>query len=162
MEALDLSIRPPRSPYAQMHGIYMMPRTIDKMRAQLPGGKLGPYSLGTTFGPGLSILLLEGLGVSEEDLFQFVQQVRAEEEIADWLRRTFDLPSKTHINEMLLGPTVEDALSLIPGPVFHEFYPAAKNRPKTTPMFDVLLEDDRLMFPAYFDGESRGNSSLNI
>jgi hypothetical protein len=157
MEALDLSIRPPRSPYAQMHGIYMVPRTIDKMRAQLPGGKLGPYSLRTTFGPGLSILLLEGLGVSEEDLFQFVQQVRAEEEIADWLRRT--QPSKTRINEMLLGATVEDVLRLIPAPVFDEFYPAAKNRPKTTSMFDVLLEDDRLTFPAYFGGRPSGNSS---
>lgn len=63
MEALDLSVRPPRSPYAQMQGIYMVPRTIDKMRAQLPGGKLGPYSLTTPFGPGLSILLPGRLGI---------------------------------------------------------------------------------------------------
>ena len=62
MEALDLSIRPPRSPYAQMHGLYMMPRTIDKMRAQLPGGKLGPYSLRTTFGPGAKHLAYRGVG----------------------------------------------------------------------------------------------------
>jgi mannose-6-phosphate isomerase-like protein (cupin superfamily) len=45
MEPLDLSVRPPRSPYAQMHGIYMVPRTIDKIRAQLPGGNLGPRYL---------------------------------------------------------------------------------------------------------------------
>ena len=133
----------------------MVPRTIDKMRAQLQGGKLGPYSLTTPFGPGLSILLLDGLGLSEKDLFQFVQQVRAEEEIADWLRRTVDLSRKAHINEMLLGPTVEDVLKLIPAPIFDKFYPAAKNMAKTTPMFDVLLEDDRLMFPAYFGGESK-------
>jgi Domain of unknown function (DUF5069) len=162
MEALDLSVRPPRSPYAQMHGIYMLPRTIDKMRAQLPGGSLGLYSFRTAFGPGLSILLLESLGLSGRDLFELVQQARAEEEIADWLRKTVDLSSKAHINEILLSPTVEDVLKLIPAPVFDEFYPAAKNMPKTTPMFEVLLEDDRLMFPAYFGGESSGNSSLNI
>ena len=162
MEALDLSVRPPRSPYAQMHGIYMLPRTIDKMRAQLPGGNLGPYSFRTPFGAGLSILLLECLGLSERDLFELVQQVRAEEEIADRLRKTVDRSSKAHINGMLLSPTVEDVLKLIPAPAFDEFYPAAKNRPKTTPMFEVLLEDDRLMFPAYFGGESSGNSSLNI
>lgn len=155
MEALDLTVRPPRSPYTQMQGVYMVPRTIDKMRAQLPGGKLGPYSLTTPFGPGLSILLLDALGLSEKGLFQLVQQVRAEEEIANWLRRTVDLSSKAHINEMLLGPTVEDVLKLIPAPIFDKFYPAAKNMPQTTPMFDVLLEDDRLMFPAYFGGESK-------
>jgi hypothetical protein len=150
MEPLDLSVRPPRSPYAQMHGIYMVPRTIDKMRAQLPGGDLGPYSFRTPFGPGLSILLLDSLGLSEKDLFELVQEVRAEEEIADWLRKTVDLSSKANINELLLSPTAEDVLNLIPTPVFDEFYPAAKNVPKTTPMFEVLLEDDRLMFPAYF------------
>ena len=144
-----------------MHGIYMVPRTIDKMRAQLPAGNLGPYSFRTAFGPGLSILLLKSLGLSEKNLFELVQQVRAGEEIADWLGKTVDLSTKADINEMLLSPTVEDVLKLIPAPVFDEFYPAAKNMPKTTPMFDVLLEDDRLMFPAYFGGESSGNSSLN-
>src|SRR5215468_263115 len=105
MEPLDLSVRPPRSPYAQMHGIYMLPRTIDKMRAQLPGGTLGPYCLITPFGPGLSILLLHGLGLSEKALFQVVQQARAEEEIANWLQRSVDLSGKARINDMLLGPT---------------------------------------------------------
>jgi mannose-6-phosphate isomerase-like protein (cupin superfamily) len=150
MEPLDLSVRPPRSPYAQMHGVYMVPRTIDKMRAQLPGGSLGPYCVRTPFGPGLSNLLLESLGLNEKDLFELVQQVRAEEEIADWLRKTVDLSSKDHINELLLTPTVEDALKLIPAPVFAELYPAAKNIAKTTALLEVLLEDDRLMFPAYF------------
>jgi hypothetical protein len=35
MEALDLTFQPPRSPYQKMEGLYMMLRTIDKMRAQL-------------------------------------------------------------------------------------------------------------------------------
>jgi hypothetical protein len=60
------------------------------------------------------------------------------------------MSSKDHINELLLTPTAEDVLKLIPAPVFAKFYPAAKNIPKTTPMLEVLLEGDRLMFPAYF------------
>jgi hypothetical protein len=36
-----LTIQPPSSPYQKMNGLYMMPRTIDKMRAQLSGGKTG-------------------------------------------------------------------------------------------------------------------------
>ena len=133
----------------------MIARTIDKMRAQLPGGKLGPYSLSTEFGPGLSIFLLDGLRLSEKDLFHVVQEAEAEEEIVDWLQGSVDLSGEARINEMLLAPTAEDVLKLIPQSIFYEFYPAAKTTPKTAPMFDLLLEDDRLMFPAYFADNSR-------
>jgi len=95
-------------------------------------------------------LLLHGLGLSEKALFQVVRQARAEEEIANWLQRSVDLSGKARINDMLLGPTVDDVLKLIPRSSFDEFYPAAKDVPNTAPMFDILLEDDRLMFPAYF------------
>ena len=45
MESLDLTVQPPRSPYQKMEGLYMMPRTIDKMRAQLSGGKTGVHKI---------------------------------------------------------------------------------------------------------------------
>jgi hypothetical protein len=73
MESLDLTIQPPRSPYQKLVGLYMMPRTIDKMRAQLSGGKTGAYSITTPFVPGLSILLLESIGVTEVRLRQRIQ-----------------------------------------------------------------------------------------
>jgi len=38
MEPLDLRTRAPRSPYAELDGLMLMPRTIDKQRAQLPRG----------------------------------------------------------------------------------------------------------------------------
>ena len=43
-----------------MEGLFMMPRTIDKLRAKLPGGKIGTYTIrGTiTVLPGLSLVLL--------------------------------------------------------------------------------------------------------
>jgi hypothetical protein len=41
----------------------MMPRTINKLRAKLPGGKIGAYSITTAFGPGLSLMLLDDIGV---------------------------------------------------------------------------------------------------
>ena len=146
MESLDLTVQPPRSPYQKMEGLYMMPRTIDKMRAQLSGGKTGAYSITTPFGPGLSILLLEGIGVTEEHLLQRIGEVSAEDEIADWLRKHADLSSVADINERLRSQRIEDVLRLIPTPGFYKFYPAAVNMPKTSPMFEVLLEDDRVMF----------------
>ena len=52
----------------------MMPRTIDKLRAKLPGGKMGTYSITTAFGPGLSLLLLDDIGVTEKSLLEIVQK----------------------------------------------------------------------------------------
>ena len=93
MESLDLTVQPPRSPYQKMEGLYMMPRTIDKMRAQLSGGKTGAYSITTPFGPGLSILLLNGIGVTEEHLLKRIREASVEDEIANWLRKNTDLLS---------------------------------------------------------------------
>src|SRR6202023_122830 len=82
METIDLTTQPPRSPYQKMEGLYMMPRTIDKLRAKLPGGKIGAYSVTTAFGPGLSLMLLDDIGVTEKCLLEIVQKVSVEHEIA--------------------------------------------------------------------------------
>jgi hypothetical protein len=150
MESLDLTVQPPRSPYQKMEGLYMMPRTIDKMRAQLSGGKTGAYSITTPFGPGLSILLLNGIGVTEEHLLKRIREASAEDEIANWLRKNADLLSVGDINETLLSQRIEDVLRLIPTTTFNQFYPAAVNMAISSPMFEVLLQDDRLMFPKHF------------
>ena len=147
MESLDLTIQPPRSPYQKLVGLYMMPRTIDKMRAQLSGGKTGAYTITTPFVPGLSILLLESIGVTEDHLRQRIQEASTEDEIADWLQRNADLSRLADINERLRSQRVEDVLGLIPAGAFYQFYPAAVNMRPTSPMFDVLLEDDRRLPP---------------
>jgi Domain of unknown function (DUF5069) len=43
MEPLDLSTRPPRSGLEKLGGFYLLARTIDKIRAHLPGGNPGEY-----------------------------------------------------------------------------------------------------------------------
>jgi Domain of unknown function (DUF5069) len=150
MKPIDLTIQPPRSPYQKMEGLYMMPRTIDKLRAMLPGGKIGEYSISTAFGPGLSSMLLHDIGVSEKSLLEIVQQVSVEHEIADWLRRNTDLSRVAALNERLFSPRIEDVLAFIPAATFNEIYPAAERMTMTSPMFEVLLADDRLMFPSHF------------
>jgi hypothetical protein len=128
----------------------MMPRTIDKLRAKLPGGKIGVYSLDTAFGPGLSLMLLNDIGVAEKCLLEIVQEVSLEQEVAEWLRRNADLSSVASVNEKLFSPRIEDVLAFIPEAAFNEIYPAAERMTITSPMFEVLLEDDRLMFPNHF------------
>jgi uncharacterized protein DUF5069 len=72
MVPLDLTTHPPRSPYEKLEGLFMMPRTIDKLRAKVSGGKIGTYTLRGTSPllPGLSLVLLDGIGVTENSLFK--------------------------------------------------------------------------------------------
>src|SRR5258708_5860095 len=142
METIDLTTQPPRSPHQKMEGLYMMPRTIDKLRAKLPRGNIGVYSITTPFAPGLSLMLLDGIGVTEEWLLEIVQKVSVEDEIADWLRRNADLSSVASLNKKLFSPRIEDVLAFIPAATFYEIYPAAEKMSITSPMFEVLLEDE--------------------
>jgi hypothetical protein len=104
MEPLDLTVSPPRSPYKKIVDLYMLPRTIDKLRAKLPGGKVGAYSV-RGINPllaSLSLVLLDGIGVTEDCLLDVVQRASVEEEIANWLRENADLRNIASVNEKLL------------------------------------------------------------
>jgi hypothetical protein len=146
MESLDLTVHAPRNPYKKMEGLYMLPRTIDKLRAKLPGGKVGAYTVrgSSPLLPGLSLVLLDGIGVTEEGLLNVVRRASVEEEIANWLPENVDL---RNVNDRLLGRRIEDVLAVVPVAIFTKIYPFIEKMPKTSPIFDVLLEDDRLMFP---------------
>ena len=48
------------------------------------------------------------------------------------------------------GRRIEDVQALVPPTVIAKVYPLLTNLAKTTPMFEVLLQDDRLMFPDHF------------
>jgi len=43
MGPLDLTKQPPRSAREELDGIAYLPRAIDKIRAEFPGGNLGKY-----------------------------------------------------------------------------------------------------------------------
>jgi Domain of unknown function (DUF5069) len=149
MEPLDLTARPPRSPYQKTEGLFMVPRTIDKLRAQLPGGKIGGYTIRgmSTALPGLSLVLLDGIGVSEGRLLEVVAGASVEDEVAQWLRQNANLSQTEPLNSKLQGRRIEDVLTLLPLATVIKVYPFVQEMAKTTPMFDVLLADDRLLFP---------------
>src|ERR1700724_4106769 len=104
MQTIDLTTQPPRSPYQKVEGIYMITSTIDKLRAKLPGGNIGVYSITTPFAPGLSLMLLDDIGVTGEWLLELVQKVSVEDEIADWLRRNADLSGALSLNKKFFAP----------------------------------------------------------
>jgi Domain of unknown function (DUF5069) len=137
MKPLDLTVAPPRSPWQALDGLIMMPRTIDKMRARLAGGKLGQYTI-----EGTSIRLLDAIGIKEADLQAVVQRARSDEEVAEWLRAHANTGAYETANTMLGERRLQD----VDLEDFYKRYPISKELPLDTRLFDMLERDDALSF----------------
>ena len=77
MQPLDLTTAPPRAPREALAGIVFLPRTIDKVRATLPGGALGAYNI-----PGFSQMMLEALGIELERSRAAVAEAAKDDDVA--------------------------------------------------------------------------------
>jgi hypothetical protein len=137
MEPLDLSKRPPRSPWERLDGVVLLPRTIDKLRASLPGGALGGYKV-----PGFSTRALEMIGVREADLLEVVRSASSDADVAAWLRANADTSAYPRVNEHFEHLTAD---KLSDPEDYHRRYPLAR-RLGLTNLFDVLDADDREAF----------------
>ena len=138
MLPLDLTIGPPRSPWVQLDGLYLMPRTIDKMRADLPGGKPGAYFAGL----GISPVLLRLIHVDEGPLREAVATCGSEDEVAAWLRQHADPSRYAKANAILASLTDGDVTPDL-REMFEGFY---GDRERGTKLFDILDWDDRRQF----------------
>lgn len=144
MTPLDLRGSPPRSCYRELDGLMLMPRTIDKLRSQLPGGNAGGYFIDGTQMRGISGYLLHRLGVSEAELQDAVREASDEDEVAAWLRERIDSAEYPAINETLrrIKPkhTENEAL-------FREEYAETlAAQPELEYVVDIIDADDRLRF----------------
>jgi hypothetical protein len=143
MEPLDLTAAPPRSPRVQLDGLCMLARSIDKVRAQLPGGNPGEYVTER----GLTKLLLEMLGVTHDKFRDAVASAHSDSDVVRWLSEHSDATRYREISDRLTRWTLADN-----PPERWDFidslYP---NRPvgprEKVNVFDMLENDDREMFP---------------
>ncbi len=143
MEPLDLESRPPRGPREQLLGVYFLPRTIDKIRAQLPGGKPGGYIVA---GPGsMSAYLLHKLGVDVDELRDVVARAADEDEVAAWLRERVDPAAVDQLNAKLLGSRI-DAAAPDKQAIIRERHPVLAARPDIESAFELLEADDAWSF----------------
>ncbi|HMF27782.1 MAG TPA: DUF5069 domain-containing protein [Candidatus Cybelea sp.] len=140
MDALDLTKRPPRSPRELLPGLdlLMAARTVDKLRATLPGGNIGEYQI-----TGFSSSLLNSLGISEAVLRKVIADAATDEEVATWIRDHSDAQRYREINAKLEGRTVGERLS---DAEFLRRYPSARNLPPETSRLDHLIADDAETF----------------
>lgn len=141
MESLDLRDRPPRGPRLPLADLdlFMLARTVDKLRATLPGGSLGTYQI-----PGFSTRLLSLLGVTEDDVRDVVARANSDEEVAAWVRDHTDRSQYAKINATLERRKISDRLG---DPDFVAKYPIAQRLPADMPLLDFLASDDEDMFP---------------
>jgi uncharacterized protein YndB with AHSA1/START domain len=93
MEPLDLTVQPPRSGREELLEFRFIPRTIDKLRARLPGGNIGKYHV-----EGVSALLLGELGIEVQEMQASVAAAGCDDDVAAWLRERLDLTRACELN----------------------------------------------------------------
>jgi hypothetical protein len=143
MEPLDLTTRPPRSPREKMLGVYFLPRTIDKMRGELPGGKSGGYIV---VGPdSMSAYVLHKLRIDAAELSAVVARAQTEDEVVAWLRARIDPAAVEPLNAKLLGSRI-DAAPPDKQEIIRERHPVLATRPDIAGAFELLEADDAWCF----------------
>ena len=140
MDALDLTKAPPRDPRAPLAGLdlIMAARTVDKMRASLPGGNLGAYNV-----PGFSVQMLEAIGIGEDAFRDEVARASTDAEIAAWIREHTTPEKIAAFNEKIQERRVKHRLD---DEVWRKKYPHGVTMPPETPLIDFLTKDDQLAF----------------
>ena len=134
MHSLDLTIAPPRAPRAALAGIVFLPRTIDKVRATLPGGSLGAYAI-----PGFSQMMIEALGMDVAAFTAAVAGAGSDDDVARFVQASTSLERIEQWNALILArlPRNGDRNAA------YEAYPWLRERPDLVLAVDVLEEDDR-------------------
>ncbi len=143
MQPLDLHFRPPRGPREKLAGLYFMPRTIDKLRAEMPGGNIGAY-LNPDFG--VSNYMCKRIGIGMEELRLVVVAANDEDEVAAWLDERLDPAVVEEANRKLEALTIE-RLSPENLAMIKEYHPIMERRPDLVTYFDIFEADDAETYP---------------
>src|SRR6185312_5871119 len=81
MNVTDLTQRPPRSPRLKLGGYVILPRMLDKGRAEL-AGKAGEYH----FACPLDQRFLSFSGLASEDILNLLKQGKSDTEVLAWIQ----------------------------------------------------------------------------
>ena len=117
----------------------MLARTIDKIRATLPGGNLGVYQIA-----GFSERLLKALEIPEDDLRSVVALASTDDEVVAWVHKHGNPAKYEEINQSLSAPTVGERMDR---PDFLARYPVItqKRLPPEMTLLEMLELDDAEM-----------------
>ena len=141
MGPLDLTKHKPRGPRATLAGLAFMPRTIDKLRAEQPGGDMGEY---LNRPDGLSAYMCKRVGLDMEELRAEVARAADEAEVEAWLQARLDPALIAEVSGKLEKLGIH---KLTPERVEQvaEYHPILRERPDLIYFFDIFEADEALV-----------------
>ncbi len=134
MRPISLRRRPPRDPRARLSGLMVLPRTIDKARASLPGGDPGDYAIA----PGLCAWLLERIGIGEADFVELVRRAAGDDEVARVVAGLVSPERCDALNAVIAAARVGDV-----APEHRDRLVRSTAARENARLIDVLVDDDR-------------------
>jgi len=142
MDSLDLTKQPPRAPREPLADldVLMAARSVDKIRATLPGGDLGDYRI-----EGFTTRFFEILKIDEDDFRSAVTLAQSDADVAAWLRRHCTPEQFAEVNRVIGERRLRDRIG---DPSFRDRYPTAGEFPLDMQMIDLLPLDDEHAFRA--------------
>jgi len=139
---LDLRTHRPRPVRETILGFYLLPRTIDKVRAELPGGNLGPYLNHET---GFSAYVVRRIGLDMNEFRAAVAAAPQEDGVIEWLAARIDPKLAPALNAKLESFVVE-RMPAQDQALLRERHPVMAERPELSVILDILDADDELTF----------------
>jgi hypothetical protein len=143
MTSLDLTKQPPRSTRATMLGFYFLPRTVDKLRAELPGGDIGPY---LNHDAGFSAFVVGRLGLDMDEFRDAVAEARDEAALTEWVGSRVDA-SKAEAMNAKLETFVVERMKPEDQALVRDRHPIMALRPELSKVLDILDADDEYRYP---------------
>ncbi len=143
MDSKDLAVEAPRSPYETLHGFAILPRTIDKCRADI-SGTIGEYH----FNCPVDRMLFAFKNIDSDEFKKFVKTGADDEAIAKWVSEHGD--PKTPEEIIAWSEAFRSDFSYSTDPNKSEWFRSECARlgldvDKTT-LFDYLEVDDKVSF----------------
>jgi carboxymethylenebutenolidase len=121
-----------------MLGFYFLPRTVDKLRAELPGGNLGDY---LNHDAGFSAYVVRRLGLDMNEFRDAVASAPDDAAVIAWLAPRLDAAFAPTLNAKLETFVVE-RMSPDDQALMRRRHPVMASRPDLTKLLDVLEADD--------------------
>jgi hypothetical protein len=141
MTPLDLRTRPPRGVRETMLGYYFLPRTIDKLRAELPGGNIGLFLNHDT---GFSAYVVRRLGLDMDAFRDAVARADEEGAVVAWLAERIDPAGAAALNAKVETFVVE-RMSPEDQVLVRQRHPIMATRPELSKILDIIEADDASM-----------------
>jgi Domain of unknown function (DUF5069) len=138
MTPLDLRMHAPRGPRETILGFYMLPRTVDKLRAELPGGNLGQYLNHDT---GFSAYVVRRLGLDMNEFRQAVAAAVNEDAVVEWLAARIDAATAPALNAKLETFVVE-RMRPEDQRLIRQRHLVMAQRPELSKILDILEAED--------------------